>query len=193
MSTAYHPQMDGQTERVNQCLETFLRCFVSACPRKWKSWLALVEFWYNSSFHSAIGQSPLEALYGYSLRHFGIQLANQCEVSSLDQWMQDRSLMNELIRQHLNRAMVRMERQADKSRLERSFEVGDLVFLKLQPYIQSSLAPHSNQKLAFKFFTSFQVVQKVGQVAYKLDLPPSLVVHPVFHVSQLKKAIGANV
>jgi ribosomal protein L21E len=107
--------------------------------------------------------------------------------------MQDRSLMNELIRQHLNRAMVRMERQADKSRLERSFEVGDLVFLKLQPYIQSSLAPHSNQKLAFKFFTSFQVVQKVGQVAYKLDLPPSLAVHPVFHVSQLKKAIGANV
>lgn len=72
MSSAYHPQTDGQTERVNQCLETFLRCFVHACPRKWKDWLPLSEFWYNSSFHSALGFSPFEVLYGHRPRHFGI-------------------------------------------------------------------------------------------------------------------------
>jgi hypothetical protein len=101
--------------------------------------------------------------------------------------------MTKVIRQHLNRANVRMKNQADKGRTERSFEVGDLVFLKLQPYIQSSLAPRANQKLAFKFFGPFSVVQKVGSVAYKLALPPSSSVHPVFHVSQLKKAVGASV
>jgi transposase InsO family protein len=58
MSSAYHPQTDGQTERVNQCMETFLRCFVHACPKQWFQWLHLAEFWYNSSWHSALGTSP---------------------------------------------------------------------------------------------------------------------------------------
>jgi hypothetical protein len=64
LSSSYHPQTDGQTERVNQCLETFLRCFASACPRKWKEWLPAAEFWYSTSFHSALGRSPFEVLYG---------------------------------------------------------------------------------------------------------------------------------
>jgi hypothetical protein len=64
MRTSYHPQLDGQTERVNQCLETFLRCFLHACPTKWTSWLSMAEFWYNTSFHSALGRSPFEVLYG---------------------------------------------------------------------------------------------------------------------------------
>lgn len=65
LSSSYHPQSDSQTERVNQCLETFLRCFVHACPSKWMDWLSAAEFWYNTAPHSAIGCSPFEALYGY--------------------------------------------------------------------------------------------------------------------------------
>lgn len=58
MSSSYHPQSDGQTERVNQCMETFIRCFVNACPSKWIEWLYLAEFWYNSSKHESLGFSP---------------------------------------------------------------------------------------------------------------------------------------
>jgi hypothetical protein len=86
-----------------------------------------------------------------------------------------------------------MKRQADKGRTERQFEVGDQVFLKLQPYIQSSIAPRANQKLSFKFFGPFKVLQRVGSVVYRLELPPASSVHPMFHVSQLKKAVGAGV
>ena len=78
-----------------------------------------------------------------------------------------------------------MKCQPDKGRSEHHFNMGDMVFLKLQSYIQSSLFHHSNNKLSFKFFGLFPVIQKIGPVAYKLLLPPGAAVHPVFHVSQL--------
>ena len=100
--------------------------------------------------------------------------------------------MTDLVKQHLARAQRRMKTQADKKRCERSFEVGEMVYLKLQPYVQSSLAPRANQKLAFRFFGPFQILCKVGTVAYKLALPSSSAIHPVFHVSQLKRAVPAS-
>jgi hypothetical protein len=65
LSTAYHPQIDGQSERVNQCLEMYLKCAVHDSPKSWKSWLSLAEIWYNSSLHNALGCSPFKAMYGY--------------------------------------------------------------------------------------------------------------------------------
>lgn len=80
MSTTYHPQTDGQTECVNQCLETFLHCFVHACPQQWFQWLHLAEFWYNTSCHSSLGCSQFEVLYGHSPRMLGIEAADSCLV-----------------------------------------------------------------------------------------------------------------
>jgi hypothetical protein len=81
-----------------------------------------------------------------------------------------------------------MKRHADKGRSERVFQVGAEVFVKLQPYIQSSLAPRANHKLAYKFFGPFRVLYRIGSIAYKLEFPPSSSIHPMFHVSQLKLA-----
>jgi hypothetical protein len=87
-----------------------------------------------------------------------------------------------------------MKHQADKKRTERQFEIGTWVYLKLQPYVQSyfSLAHRANQKLAFKFFGAFNILSKVGYVAYKLDLLAFSFVHPVIHVSQLKLVVPAS-
>ena len=129
-----------------------------------------------------MGRSPFDVLYGFRPRLLSVNLDDVAPVPKLHKWMADRELMHNVVKL---RAQARMKRQADKGRSERQFSVGDMVFLKLQPYIQSSLFHRSNNKLSFKFFGPFQVIQKIGPVAYKLLLPPGADVHPVFHASQL--------
>jgi hypothetical protein len=189
MSSSYHPQTDGQTERVNQCLETFLQSFVHACPSKWIQWLSLAEYWYNTTFHSSLGRSPFEVLYGRQPRNLGLSLADASVQLDLQTWLTQRELMVNLVRQHLLRAQQRMKSQADKRCSEREFQVGDKVYLKLQPYVQSSIATRANHKLSFKYFGPYTILEKVGKVAYKLQLPPTTAVHPVVHVSQLKGSV----
>ena len=97
--------------------------------------------------------------------------------------------MQGVIQQQLHRARQLMKDQADKKRSFRQFQVGDQVFLKLQPYIQTSVAPRANHKLSYKFYRPFPIIAKINEVAYKLQLPPDATVHPVFHVSMLRRAL----
>lgn len=86
-----------------------------------------------------------------------------------------------------------MKLYADRKRTEREFEVGEWVYLRLQPYCQKSVAICNNLKLSPKFYGPFRVVQQVGLVAYRLDLPSTSRIHLVFHVFCLKKKLGANI
>ena len=109
MSSSYHPQIDGQTERLNQCVECFLRCTVHSCPKQWSKWISVAEFWYNTSTHSVLGKSPFEVLYGYPPRKLGIANLQLCTIPNLEQWLTDREFLSQLVKQQLLRSTTKNE------------------------------------------------------------------------------------
>ena len=119
--------------------------------------------------------------------HLGVMPAvNELPGNEAGMLLSDRKQHLDKIKEHLARAQNRMKMQADKNRKEMVFHVGEQVLLKLQPYAQSSLVNRPCHKLAYKYFGPYKIVERIGEVAYKLDLPYSSLIHPVFHVSQLK-------
>ncbi|XP_026390907.1 uncharacterized protein LOC113286531 [Papaver somniferum] len=191
LTTAYHPQTDGQTKRVNACLENYLRCMSGFEPKKWFSWMALAEWWYNTSYHTSIKMYPFKDLYGYDAPHLAFPTTITTYVVAVEEYLAHRNAMLDILKDSLFVAQARMIFFADQKRTERSFEVGDLVYLKLHPYRQASVSLRKNFKLSAKYYVTFPILDKVGNLAYKLQLPPEARVRPVFRVSQLKKKIGS--
>lgn len=128
-STAYHPQTDGQTEVLNKCLEGYLRCMVGEKPLAWLSWLGIL-----ATHYSTIHTTPYEALYGQPPPIQLPYVVSVSPVASVDRTLQHREIMRKVLKFHLTRAQDRMKQMVDRKRIEREFQVGDLVYLKLQLY-----------------------------------------------------------
>ncbi|KAJ3684022.1 hypothetical protein LUZ61_013186 [Rhynchospora tenuis] len=190
MGTAYHPQSDGQTERVNQCIEGYLRSMLLNQPKQWTKWLSLAEFWYNTNYYSSLKTTPFQALYGYAPPQLPLGVPPKCSVEGVGDVLRKRHQWIMELREQLKKSQDRMKKFADERRSERKFKVGDWVYLKLQPYRQVTLKGRSNQKLSPRYYGPFEVLEKNGGVAYKLNLPDGSMIHPVFHVSQLRLKLG---
>ncbi|GJY29637.1 putative reverse transcriptase domain-containing protein [Tanacetum coccineum] len=187
MSTTYHPQIDGQSERIIQTLENMLRACAIDFGKGWVNHLPLVEFSYNNSYHASIKAAPFEALYGRKCRS-PVCWTEVGEAQILGpELIQETTEKIVQIKQRMQAAHDRQKSYADLKRKPMEFQVGDKVMLKVSPW-KGVVRFGKRGKLNPRYVGPFKVLKRVGDVAYKLKLPEELSrVHNTFHVSNLKK------
>ncbi|GKA14451.1 reverse transcriptase domain-containing protein, partial [Tanacetum coccineum] len=190
MSTAYYPQTDGQSERTIQTLKDMLRACILDFGGSWDVHLSLVEFSYNNSYHSSMRCAPFEALYGRKCRS-PIMWAEAGEGHLIGHdLVQETTEKISQIKDRLKAARDHQKSYADKRRKPLEFSIGDYVLLKVLPW-KGVVRFGKKGKLAPRFVRPFKIIEKVGPVAYRLDLPEELNdVHDTFDMSNLKKCLA---
>ncbi|CAA7014569.1 unnamed protein product [Microthlaspi erraticum] len=189
LSTAYHPQTDGQSERTIQTLEDLLRMCVLDWGGHWADHLSLVEFAYNNSFQASIGMAPFEALYGRPCRTplCWTQVGERSMYGAT--YVQETTEKVRVVRLNMKEAQDRQKSYADRRRRELEFQVGDRVYLKMA-MLRGPNRSIAENKLSPRFMGPFPVVERVGPLAYRLELPEIMrAFHKVFHVSMLRKCL----
>jgi len=177
-----------------QILEDILRACVLNFPGNWDRHLPLVEFAYNNSYQASIQMAPYEALYGRKCRsplHWDLDEVRSTSRNGSDglrpEMIQESIDKVQVIKKNMKTAQDRQKSYADKRRKDLEFNIGDQVFLKLTPQ-KGIRRMGKSGKLTPRYAGPFDIVERIGPVAYRLDLPPNLTgIHDVFHVSQLRK------
>jgi hypothetical protein len=170
-SLAYHPQSDNQTERTNQILEDMLRACALKYGKSWDKCLPYVELSYKNSYQANIKMAPFEALYGRQCRTplFWSQMG-ESQVFELEVLKDDKRQV-QIIRENLRIAQSRQKSYVDKHRRDLSFEVGDFIYLKVSP-MRGTKRFNVKGKLASRYVDPFQILDRKGEVASQLELPP---------------------
>ncbi|KAH0669343.1 hypothetical protein KY285_023504 [Solanum tuberosum] len=190
LSTAFHPQTDGQEESTIQTLEDMLSACVIDFKGNWDDHLPLIEFAYNNNYHSSIQMAPYEALYGRRCRS-PIGWFEVGEVGLIGPDLVHQAMEKvKVIQERLKTAQSRQKSYTDVRRRALEFEVDDWVYLKVSP-MNGVMRFGKKGKLSPRYIGPYRIAKKIGKVAYELELPQELAaVHLVFHVSMLKKCMG---
>jgi len=187
--TAFHPQIDGQTERVNQELEQYLRMFIDHRQEQWPDWLGTVEFVYNNKVHSSTKTLPFKENYGqYSRMEFEVRKKEKYE--GAEKFVTKMKEIQKKAKTALEKKMKEMKKYADRKREEvNEYKVGDLVMLSTKD-LKYQMVSRRTEKLMERFIGPYKVKKTVSANAVKLELPSTIKIHPVVNISRIRRYIG---
>ena len=208
MSTAYHPQTDGQTENLNQTLEIALRAYINESMDNWSSLLSGFALSYNTTPHSSTGFTPAFLLCGYhpktstdfTSRLSGTKVSvDRTKIAQVyadpeaEQFTKEFQFYRSLAKEAIKLAQAYQEKYYNVGRREVEFEVGDLVLINLHSLQLLRAFKGQGRKLLPRFDGPFEILEKVSKVAYRLRLPASYQGHPVFNINHLELYNKADV
>jgi hypothetical protein len=188
-STTFHPQTDGQTEVVNRTVVHLIRAYCSKHPKLWDEHLHYVQHAYNRAKHSSTQMSPFETCFGYFPKSpldfiFGkdIVVDGQYDIDRAEKFIEQIQSIHQVVQEQLEKSQAKYKARHDKHRVDHSFEVGDEVWL----YISKERLKGEGKKLKPIRYGPFKIVDKVGNNAFRLDLPPYMQMYAVVNVENLK-------
>ena len=181
LASPFHHQTNGLTERVNSVIEQYLRCYANFKDTDWFKFLYLAEFSYNNAVQDSIKLSPFFANYGFNPRH-SPEIPSNTDVPRADEFTRDFAILTKILKENLKQAIKKQKEFADKHRINPpDFKPGDKV------WINSSLIIHNgNKKLKPRKLGPYKIIKKISPVSYKLELPKSIRIHPIIHVSEFE-------
>jgi hypothetical protein len=183
LSTSYHPQTDGQTERTNQTLEQFLRVFTNYLQDNWVSLLPIAQFTYNTNKNASTNMSPFQANYGFvpTIRFEEKSLTTYANAAKRD--IEELRTIHNQLRMDISKATTTQAFHANKHRSRGpDLKEGDSVYLR-KKHIKTK---RPSNKLDQTKLGPFRIIKKIGTVSYQLELPKTMRIHPVFHISLLE-------
>jgi hypothetical protein len=185
LSTAFHPETDGQTERVNAIMEQYLRGYCNYQQDNWKQLLPIAEFYYNNTQPETTRVTPFYANYGYHPRFEPDLGSVSTEALEVSEYVTALNNLHTELRAEIAYAQAAHAEQANKTRYpDPVLELGDRVWLRWK-HVKTT---RPSGKLDYKLIGPYTILERVGSRAYTLDLPPSIQLHPVFHISLLEPA-----
>jgi len=189
LSTAFHPQIDGQTERVNQELEQYLRMFIDHRQEQWPEWLETAEFTYNNKVHSSTRMSSFKANYGQDPR-MGFEGRKKRKYAGAEKFIEKMKEIQEEAKAALEKAQEEMRKYADRKRSDvEEYKVGDLVMLSTKD-LKYQMIRKRTEKLTERFVGLYKIKKVVLSNAVELELSTTIKIHPVVNVSRIRRYVG---
>jgi len=188
LSTAFHPQTDGQTGRVNQELEQYLRMFIDHRQEQWPEWLGTAEFAYNNKAHSSTRTLSFKANYGQDPR-IGFEGRKKGKYAGAEKFIEKMKEIQEKAKAALGKAQEEMRKYADRKRSDVEYKVGDLVMLSIKD-LKYQMVGRRTEKLMERFVRPYKIKKVVSSNIVELELPTTIKIHPVVNISRICRYMG---
>jgi len=189
LSTVFHPQTDGQTKRINQELEQYLRMFIDHRQEQWPEWLGMAEFAYNNKVHSSTRTSPFKANYRQDPR-MGFKGRKKGKYVGAEKFVEKMKKIQEEAKAVLRKVQKDMRKYADRKRLDtEEYKVRDLVMLSTKD-LKYQMVGRRTEKLTKRFVSPYRVKEIVSSNIVKLELPSTVKIHLVVNISRVQQYVG---